>query len=143
MNRILDVIKQIQKIFDANLFPTAFKLFQEKWEKVTSSSIKTFIDYFKDQWCKEGQNGRYEGYAPGLPTTSNGLESLHDKIKTALDKKRFGLISFLNECFDNILKERTTDRSLTLTLKDPITHEVKLVENLNQKIFNYYPIIEK
>ncbi|CAF0708145.1 unnamed protein product, partial [Brachionus calyciflorus] len=143
MTRILDDIKQIQKIFDENLFPTAIKLFQEKWEKVTSSSIKSFLDYFKDQWCQEGHNGWFEGYAHGLPSTSNGLESINDKIKTAIDNKRFGLIPFLNECCENILKEWTKDRSPTLTLNDPITNEVKSVQNLNQKIFNDFPSIEK
>ena len=36
----------------------------------------------------------YEGFAPGLPSTSNSLESIHEKIKKSLYSKRYGLIPF-------------------------------------------------
>ncbi|RNA04243.1 hypothetical protein BpHYR1_048367 [Brachionus plicatilis] len=36
----------------------------------------------------------------------------------------------------------TIERSPKLTLTDPITHEVKSVQNLNQKFFNDFPLIE-
>ena len=143
--RVEEIIrnKQIQKIFDPQLFATSVKLFREKCNMVNSASIQTFLDYFESQWCAYAQNGWFEGYAPGLPSTSNALESVHEKIMKALDKKRLGLIPFLNVSRANIIKEWTVERSPTLVLQDSSTSEVRNVENLNQKVFNHHPIIAK
>ncbi|RNA32689.1 hypothetical protein BpHYR1_022229, partial [Brachionus plicatilis] len=40
--RILEDVKQIQKIFDPQLFATSVKLFREKWNRVNSASFQTF-----------------------------------------------------------------------------------------------------
>ncbi|CAF1146241.1 unnamed protein product, partial [Brachionus calyciflorus] len=141
--RVFLTSKRLIKIFEPELFPIALKLFQEKWSRVNSPAIKTFLEYFDNQWCKDGNNGWYEGFAPGLPSTSNSLESTHAQIKKILNLKRFGLIPFLNECRDNILKEWSTERAPTLSLIDPETNQPQIVENLNQKIFYEFPNVKK
>ena len=41
---------------------------------------QTFLDYFKHQWV-ERNFGWYEGYAPEVPSTNNGLESFNRYVK--------------------------------------------------------------
>ncbi|CAF0967301.1 unnamed protein product [Brachionus calyciflorus] len=93
----LDIVN-MQAIFRDDLFVHATQLFKKKWIEKNYSSIKEFIDYFMSQWISK-DSGWYEGYVDGLclPSTSNGLESFHDKIKQALNRKRLRLIEFLNE----------------------------------------------
>ncbi|CAF1059879.1 unnamed protein product [Brachionus calyciflorus] len=76
--RMMDDIKKIQILFDTQLFISVTDLFTDKWSKVNGKAIETFLVYFSNQWCKEGNN---VGNAPGLPSTTNALESIHEKIK--------------------------------------------------------------
>ena len=61
------------------------------------------------QWGNNN-NGWYEGYYGDIPSTTNGLESSHEKIKDALKGKRLGLIEFLNECRENLIKYWFSDK---------------------------------
>ncbi|CAF0977379.1 unnamed protein product [Brachionus calyciflorus] len=78
---MMDDIKKIQRIFDTQLFKSATDLFTDKWSKVNGKAIETFLEYFSNQWCKDGNNGWYEGYAPGLPSTTNALSRFMRKLK--------------------------------------------------------------
>ncbi|RNA06891.1 hypothetical protein BpHYR1_032210 [Brachionus plicatilis] len=118
-------IKTIQKLFREDLFVYATQLFQKKWQEEKSQSINEFIDYFFSEWVDKN-NGWYEGYVEGIcfPSTSNGIESSHDKIKTALNRKRLGA------------------RAEIIKTIDPDTNEPKDLVNLNLKKFHSEPIIE-
>ncbi|CAF1139205.1 unnamed protein product [Brachionus calyciflorus] len=50
----------INYLLDTQLFPSA------KWTKVNGTAIEKFLEYFSDRWCKKGNNGWYEGFAPGI-----------------------------------------------------------------------------
>ncbi len=83
--RIMADIYQIQKKPHPEAIQRAFELFDVKWRMKKSKHVKasemvavnTFLDYFRDQWTVEGRNGWYEGYAPGIPSTSNATEASH------------------------------------------------------------------
>ncbi len=72
-------LSQSEAVFDA-----AYKLFKDKWLNVNSNKIPTkkFFDYFESEWIQK-HPGWYEGFAPGVPSTNNGLES------TKLYSKKF------------------------------------------------------
>ncbi|CAF0858135.1 unnamed protein product, partial [Brachionus calyciflorus] len=141
---IRDDICNIQKIFREDLFLHATELFKKKWEEKKNSSINEFVEYFLLQWVAKDY-GWYEGYIEDVcfPTTSNGLESSHDKIKEALKHKRLGLIEFLNECRSNLIEHWSRERSETISTFNPTTNELVEFENLNLKKFHKEPIITK
>ena len=64
------------------IFNAAFDLFKNKW----ILEVPDFVEYFENQWFKENKNW-YEGFAIGLPSTNNGLESTNDKIKASVDRE--------------------------------------------------------
>ncbi|RNA27425.1 hypothetical protein BpHYR1_044614 [Brachionus plicatilis] len=97
-----DVFK-IQTLTSDILFKEAVNLFDLKYRRFKNESLNSFLKYFNDEWVKKHSNW-YEGYAFGIPRTTNGLESSHEKIKKALKLKRLGLIEFLNECKNNPIK---------------------------------------
>ena len=72
-------LSESEAVFDA-----AYKLFKDKWLKVNSNKIPTkkFFDYFESEWIQK-HPGWYEGFAPGVPSTNNGLESTNRVIKDA------------------------------------------------------------
>ncbi|RMZ99678.1 hypothetical protein BpHYR1_002744 [Brachionus plicatilis] len=71
-------IKTIQKLFREDLFVYATQLFQKKWQEKKSQSINEFIDYFFSEWIDKNNGWYVEGIC--FPSTSNGIESSHDKI---------------------------------------------------------------
>jgi len=52
----------------------------KKWKHFGIKPINDFLTYFNNQWCKSN-NGWLEKYSVGIPSTSNALESFHDKNK--------------------------------------------------------------
>ncbi|RNA44681.1 hypothetical protein BpHYR1_053709 [Brachionus plicatilis] len=113
---------EIQKIFDPTLFPKAIELFEDKWNKVNNSGVKNLLTYFNYEWGKNN-TGWYEGYARGLPSTTNSLESTHAHIKKKMKGKRLGLLHFLDVCQQTIVREWSMWRSPTLHLVDEITQD--------------------
>ncbi|RNA08561.1 hypothetical protein BpHYR1_051469, partial [Brachionus plicatilis] len=91
------------------------------------------------QWG-ENNIGWFEGYAPGLPSTSNSLKSTHDKIKETMKGKRLELIAFLDKCQKVLVKNWSIERSPILKLVNP---ETNFAENNNQKKFSTVPDITK
>ena len=134
-----DIFK-IQTLSSELLFQDAVKLFDLKYRRYKNETLNSFLKYFDDEWIKK-HPGWYEGYAIGMPSTTNGLESSHEKIKKALQQKRLGLIEFLNECKNNLIHFWSQDRSSSIIVKDPDTEEFIEVDNLNCKEFYNAPII--
>ena len=72
-------ITKIQIIFEKSSFDVAIQLFNYKWKSLKNSSINNFLQYFNRQWCTESNKGWFEGFAVGVPSTSNVLESFHQR----------------------------------------------------------------
>ncbi|CAF1008423.1 unnamed protein product [Brachionus calyciflorus] len=134
-------IHDIQSIFREDLFQVAVNLFEAKWKKVNNPGVQNFMSYFKEQWTTEANMGWFEGYLPGLPSTSNALESLHEKFKKEMKGKRLGLLHFLDVCVDIIVKRWSLDRAPTIAIKNPVTANIEIVENKEQKKFNDQAVI--
>ncbi|RNA18791.1 hypothetical protein BpHYR1_045193 [Brachionus plicatilis] len=73
-------------------------------------------DFFFTKWIDKN-NGWYEGFVGGIcnPSTSNGLEFSNDKIKDTINRKRLGLIEFLNECGINLVADWSKARAERIT----------------------------
>lgn len=69
-------IEHIQKSENKVAFKEAIKMFSIKW-----SDESAFIDYFQKEWVDK-LDGWYEGYAPGMPSTNNGLKAFHLEVKS-------------------------------------------------------------
>jgi hypothetical protein len=84
-------------------FNEAYSLFKKKWSSKNDKSINEFLDYFDKQWIKT-LPGWYEGYAPGLPSTNNALQSFNSKIKKEVTKyERLSLEQFLSIFVDKFI----------------------------------------
>ena len=64
-----------------DFFNTSYELFKEKWSSEKNKATDTFLTYFHKVWIDQ-HPGWYEGYAPGVPSTNNALESTNEKIKS-------------------------------------------------------------
>lgn len=76
------------RFYSVQIKPTT--LVADNADAITNGEIDIFIEYFINQWGARNQEW-YEGYYNGIPSTTNGLESSHDKIKKAFRGKRLGL----------------------------------------------------
>ncbi|CAF0939959.1 unnamed protein product [Brachionus calyciflorus] len=128
--KIRSDIFNIQTLSSDILFNDAVKLFVLKYKRFKNAALNDFLSYFENEWVKKN-SGWYEGYAIGMPSTTNGLESSHEKIKKSLQHKRLGLIEFLNECKNNLINFWSQDRSASLFIRDPDTEE--FIENKRDK----------
>lgn len=122
---ILDDIAKIQVIFDKAIFEKAIELFKKKWKGFKNRKVDEFLAYFTTQWCSDRNNGWFEGCAPGLPSHSNALESIHYRVKEDLKGKRFGLIEFLEFLLENTLHTMSMDRAPIWEVKDYVTGEIR------------------
>ncbi|KAL8598278.1 hypothetical protein ACOMHN_035228 [Nucella lapillus] len=92
-------ITQLQLYPDEDAFYQATTLFLSKWE----SSNQAFLEYFRGSWIDQN-NTWYEGYAPGCPSTNNGLEAVNQTIKRQNTfRERLQLSRFLNVVEQDIL----------------------------------------
>jgi hypothetical protein len=80
--RIRHDIKAIQLSNSQSIFEIACELFLKKWRSATSvsESITDFLTYFEKNWV-EKKASWFEGYAIGIPSQSNGIESSHKQMK--------------------------------------------------------------
>jgi hypothetical protein len=103
-------IYTLQLCESEEIFDAAYALFKRKWLN-KSKAVENFInDYFDKIWIQQ-HPGWYEGFAPGIPSTNNGLESNNGFIKEqATLRKRLPLGRFLeivkNEMIEKWSKER-------------------------------------
>ena len=128
-------ISKIQLIFEEKSFDTAISLFTSKWKGFKNHSVNNFIQYFSRQWCSLPNKGWFEGFALGVPSTSNALESFHQRIKQTIRGKRHCLIEFLNECQKTLIHDWSVCRSPSIKIFDLASNSEKQIENENCKFF--------
>ncbi len=130
-------IVDLQVCFNENVFRKALELFFNKWQAVKSPEIESFIAYFKTEWCSDGRDTWYEGYALKLPSHSNAIESTHKHMKSSRKiRSRLGIVQFLNNIEKGMLYNWSIIRNSTLNIND------KIVPNKNFKPFATEPCIE-
>ncbi|CAF1044974.1 unnamed protein product [Brachionus calyciflorus] len=61
-----------KKIRSDILLNDAVKLFVLKYKRFKNAALNDFLSYFENEWVKKN-SGWYEGYAIGMPSTTNGL----------------------------------------------------------------------
>jgi hypothetical protein len=96
--RIRHDIKAIQLSNTQSIFEKACELFLKKWgsASLVSEAVINFLTYFKENWV-EKKDSWYEGYAIGIPSQSNGIESSHKQMKAYEDiYQRTSCIRFMN-----------------------------------------------
>ena len=81
-----------------DLFKKACELFESKWKEKT-----VFMKYFKKVWLSPKRSGWYQGYAVAIPDHNNNNEADNRYIKEDQDRKRLGLIQFLNHAASNLV----------------------------------------
>ena len=115
-----------------DIFDAAYELFKEKWLKVNTNKIPTkkFLEYFEAEWIQK-HPGWYEGYAPGVPSTNNGLESTNRVIKDeGTYRVKLSLGRFLEVVKTNIVerwsKERDEAKPFSKLFADKVSIDHKL-----------------
>ena len=107
-------ICSLQLSENEELFNSAYILFKQKWMKVNSNKIpvKRFFDYFEAEWIQK-HPGWYEGYAPGVPSTNNALESTNRVIKDeGTYRVKLSLGRFLEVVKTNIVERWSKERDM-------------------------------
>ena len=69
-------IVAVQVAFSESVFKRSVALFLAKYRALKNKEVDVFCDYFERVWANQHTNW-YEGYLPGLPSTSNNIESFH------------------------------------------------------------------
>ena len=115
------------------------------WSKCENKEVNVFLDYFRDNWTIEGKNVWYEGYAMGLPTTSNSLESTHTYMKSKHERKSKPLPDFLaSQHVENcMVREWSLEREETFQITNQETQEISSIPSKNQKVFHSIPVMAK
>lgn len=100
-------------------------IIQKKW-----ANENNFLDYFSNQWLKDGQDGWFEGHCTGVPSTSNSIESTHRVMKDVENlRNRQSLQVFLNKLPNGLIHEWSISRNPE--------------NNPNVKTFSTKPVIGK
>ncbi len=76
---------------NSSIFEAVCGLFKEKWK-----DQKEFLSYFVKVWLRPETCGWYQGFAKAIPDHNNSNETDNKYIKECQDRKRLGLIQFLN-----------------------------------------------
>jgi hypothetical protein len=106
-------------------------LFKSKWSALKNEATNEFLAYFKQEWIVQ-HPGWYEGYAPGVPSTNNALESTNGSIKKDCTiRKRLALARFLELVETKIIMEWSTNRNpdkpispVLFVTATPISHQL-------------------
>ena len=129
----LDIL-DIQLSRNKKMFLKLTELFELKWLN-KSNSVDNFLLYFRKNWVLNN-NGWYEGYSIGDPSTSNAIESSHKYIKKDTNRSRKPAIKFIHSTGKELVEEWSNARN-------PILHlQGKEVSNPNCKHYAEKPIIE-
>ncbi|RNA28912.1 hypothetical protein BpHYR1_040067, partial [Brachionus plicatilis] len=103
-------IMRLQLCESEEIFDAVLKLFINKWRSYKSELIDNFLDYFCCEWTTRSK-GWFEGYAPGVPSTNNALESWNLIIKLeSTMRQRHNLSSFLTILENDIIGRWSRDR---------------------------------
>jgi hypothetical protein len=115
-----------------DIFESAYILFKEKWLKVNSTEIPTkkFFEYFEGEWINK-HPGWYEGYASGVPSTNNGLESTNRVIKDeGTYRIKLSLGRFLEVVKTNIVERWSKEMDETKAFSKPFYEKISIQHNL-------------
>ena len=93
-------IEQLQLCSSPRIFDKAVALFFKKWRSKKNKEVDTFLDYFYKQHIQH-LPGWYEGYAEGMPSTDNALESCNGRIKAHSTFRRLCPLEDFLYCVDN------------------------------------------
>ncbi len=74
---------------------------------------KEFLSYFVKVWLRPETCGWYQGFAKAIPDHNNSNETDNKYIKECQDRKRLGLIQFLNHAEINLISDSSKRRSDT------------------------------
>ncbi len=96
--QIKDDVLEMQASQSTAIFNTVSRLFLDKW-----SIQPEFCKYFKKVWLELSRSGWYQGFATAIPDHNNSNEADNRYIKEDQDRKRLGLIQFLNHACDNLV----------------------------------------
>ena len=95
---------------DEDSFHHAAALFLTKWESSDKDGVASFLEYFQGSWLQRNYTW-FEGYAPGFPSTNNGLEALNMIIKRQHTfRERHDLGRFLSIVEQDIVLTWSRDR---------------------------------
>jgi hypothetical protein len=109
--KIREDIFQLQLCANKQIFNCASTLFLLKWANCESEGVKSFIAYFKESWLDRHANW-YEGYAPGQPSTNNGLEAINQTIKKENTfRERLNVLHFFGLVEEHIVRDWSKDRN--------------------------------
>lgn len=112
--RIRDDIYEMQVCESELIFQTIIDLFFAKWAESQREDVAEFMRYFRKEWINSHRSW-YEGYAPGVPSTNNALESTNCRIKMDETLRvREPLRRFLVKVQQAILPEWSRQRDPTL-----------------------------
>ena len=125
---IMQDINTLQLSESTEIFEAAYELFKDKWLHKTDA-IDNFINtYFEAEWIQK-HPGWYEGYAPGIPSTNNALESTNRVVKDeGTYRVKLPLGRFLEVVKVDIIEKWSRDRdtskpfSKTFIEKPEINH---------------------
>jgi hypothetical protein len=93
-------IDALQTCDSETKFTKAADLFLCKWRLKKNPKINDFLSYFQAEWVEQN-NCWYEGAAPGLPSTNNGIEATNSHIKRENTlRERLPVSQFLSVLFD-------------------------------------------
>ena len=96
-----------------DIFDAAYQLFKKKWTTMKDGGIKDFLIYFDKTWIQQ-HPGWYEGFAPGVPSTNNALESNNGKIKDqATYRTKHSLGRFLEIVQKDMIERWSKERDET------------------------------
>lgn len=78
----LQILRDLQYIQLSSTSPAFFNHFDLMEKKYASNPEgKAVMDYIRESWIDSKLNGWYEGFAPRLPSTNNGLEGNNRRLK--------------------------------------------------------------
>jgi predicted protein tyrosine phosphatase len=110
---IRDDITHLQLCPDEKSFQQATLLFLMKWGSSYEDGVRSFVEYFQSSWIDQNSNW-FEGYAPKLPSTNNGLEALNQTIKRQNTfRERLELSRFLAVVEQDIVLNWSRERDST------------------------------
>jgi hypothetical protein len=106
-DEVIADINLLQTSPSPQMFDAAWLLFKQKWQNVAelenlsiAEKIETFLDLMHKRFIAKN-SGWYEGYAIGVPSTDNALESLHCRFKDGFTfRDRLPIKDFMEASFD-------------------------------------------
>ncbi|EER12580.1 conserved hypothetical protein [Perkinsus marinus ATCC 50983] len=99
---LLRDLSYVQLAVTYEAFQGMFSLFMEEYRP----SAPDVVDYIKESWIDHPWHSCwYEGYAPRLPSTNNGLESMNNQLKIAVHREKLPLGAFFGVVTGKVVRD--------------------------------------